>query len=39
MADNYKDLGVKLWQNRDRLDEIIADIENDPDFDAGWAAP
>ena len=41
MADKYKDLAVKLWKNRDRLDEIIADIEagNDPDLDAGWEAP
>ena len=39
MAGKYKDLAVKLWQNRDRLDEIIAAIDNgeDPDLDAGWA--
>lgn len=41
MASSYKDLAVKLWANRDRLDEIIAAIENgeDPDLDAGWAQP
>ena len=41
MADKYKATAVKLWQNRDRLDEIIADIEagSDPDLDSGWAAP
>lgn len=41
MADNYKATAVKLWQNRDRLDEIIAAIEagQDPDLDTGWATP
>ena len=41
MSVKYKDTAVKLWANRDRLDEIIAAIENgeDPDLDAGWAAP
>ena len=41
MAGKYKTLAVKLWQNRDRLDEIVAAIENgeDPDLDAGWSVP
>lgn len=35
MADDYKAKAVRLWRNRDRLDEIIAQIENseDPDLD------
>jgi len=39
MATDYKAKAVKLWKNRDRLDEIRADIEADiePDLDAGWS--
>lgn len=39
MADLYKAKALKLWQNRDRLDEILAQIANgeQPDLDAGWA--
>ena len=41
MATKYKDTAVKLWANRDSLDEIVEAIENgeDPDLDAGWAVP
>jgi hypothetical protein len=41
MSDNYVAKAVKLFQNRDRLDELIEAIENgeDPDLDAGWTAP
>ena len=35
MADDYKAKAVRLWRNRDRLQEILAQIENaeDPDLD------
>lgn len=38
MADEYKALGVKLWKNRDRLNEIFTQIDADqePDLDSGW---
>lgn len=38
MADAYMALGVKIWKNRDRLNEILTAIENnqEPDLDAGW---
>lgn len=41
MATNYKAKALKLWQNRDRLDEILAAIAAGqvPDLDTGWAAP
>ena len=39
MAGKYKDLAVKLWQNRDRLDELVTAFENgeDADIDSGWS--
>ena len=41
MADAYREKGVKLWRNRDRLRSILADIDEgtEPDLDAGWEAP
>jgi len=37
-ADNYIAKAQKVWQNRDRLQEIIDDINNgiEPDLDSGW---
>jgi hypothetical protein len=37
-ADNYIVKAQKVWQNRDRLEEIITDINNgiEPDLDSGW---
>lgn len=39
LAQQYIAKTVKIWQNRDRVDEIIEQIgENlEPDLDAGWA--
>lgn len=39
LARDYIAKTVKIWQNRDRVDEIIAQIGQDiePDLDAGWA--
>ncbi len=38
MANTYKQKAIRLWKNRDRLDAILTDIDNDlePDLDAGW---
>ena len=38
MAEAYVTKATKVWQNRDRLDEILAAINNgeEPDLDAGW---
>lgn len=35
---NYRNKGVKIWNNRQRLNEILADINasNEPNLDAGW---
>ena len=40
-VNTYKAKGIKLNQNRDRLEAIIAELENgeDADLNAGWAAP
>lgn len=34
----YREKGVKLWNNRGRLEEILADIQSgiEPNLDAGW---
>lgn len=34
----YAEKGVKLWNNRGRLDEILTDIQSgiEPNLDAGW---
>ena len=39
MINEYKAKAVKLWQNRDRLDEIITELEADidSDLDALWS--
>lgn len=38
MANEYKAVGIKLWKNRDRLNQIIAQIQanQEPDLDYGW---
>lgn len=38
MADDYKAKALKLWNNRNRLDEIVDQITQglEPDLDAGW---
>jgi len=38
LVDDYYAKGLKLWNNRARLNEIIGDIDNgiEPDLDAGW---
>jgi len=38
-AETYRDKGIKLWQNRDRVKELIEAIEaqQDYDLDSGWA--
>lgn len=38
MATAYKDKATRIWQNRDRLDQIIAAINagEEPDLDSGW---
>ena len=40
-AQAYIRNATKLWRNRDRLEEILSDIENgtEPDLDAGWETP
>ena len=37
-ADQYKDTGVRLWKNRDRLKAIHdqIDLDQEPDLDSGW---
>lgn len=38
MAENYVIKAMKVWNNRDRLDQILDDINHglEPDLDAGW---
>ena len=40
LVDDYETKAVKVWQNRDRLTQIKADLAagNTPDLDAGWVA-
>lgn len=38
LVDDYEAKAVKVWQNRDRLSQIVADLNagNTPDLDSGW---
>jgi len=37
---DYKDKGIKVWNNRERVNEILTDIASglEPNLDAGWDA-
>ena len=37
-VDKYEATGIKLWKNRDRLKDLLTELEGggDPDLDAGW---